>query len=137
MILDKLLSHRTQIQLNVHPLVEYLLGFLIFLFSFLNLKLIEIYFHLYGFCCFVIVVSWGFWFNYVLKQIGFNLYVGNWIFLCEVFLNIYIYIYIFFFLVVSVCFKLWLLGLFFERLVIRKFLSPFSLLLQVSFISHY
>ena len=64
---------------------------LIYLFFFLNLTLIEIYLHLYGFCCFMMVVSWGSWFNSILKQIGINLYASNWIFLCEVSLNMYIF----------------------------------------------
>ena len=37
------------------------------------------------------VVSWGSWFNSILKQIGINLYASNWIFLCEVSLNMYIF----------------------------------------------
>ena len=70
--LDKiLLSHYTNSNWTFILWLNTYLGFLTSLFFFLNLRLIKIYLCLYGFCCFVIMVSW---LNYVLKQIGINLY---------------------------------------------------------------
>ena len=125
MILDKLLlSHNID---SDWKFISWMLTWVLlsFFFFFLNLKLIKIYLRLYGFCCFMIVVSWGSWFNYVLSQLWliYMLAIG--------------YFYVrpllisnFFPWCIYACFMLWLLftRIFFNGLLLGSLFPFFPLL---------